>query len=124
MHQWPQHIIDEMDTGDSDDWDSVAAVTVWTADTEHRIDVAQYQDLDTHLDIKIHTDHFAGSGLPMDLSGCECLVSMDSETVRDPDHGDEPDESYYGTISNQRSVGQHIIVSLPTTGPVAYVSTP
>jgi len=120
MHQWPQHIIEEMDTADSDDWDSVAAVTIWTTDTEHRIDVAQFQDHDTHLDIKLHTDRFVGSGLPIDLSGCECLVSLDSATVRDPGPDDAPDESYYGTISNQRSVAEHIIVSVPTTGPVAY----
>jgi hypothetical protein len=124
MMPWPQHIHDEMETTSDDSGEPVAAVSIWTDDTEHRINIARMQDLDDHIDVKIHTNHFAGSGLPMDLSGCECLVSMDSETVRDPDHGDEPDESYYGTISNQRSVGQHIIVSLPTTGPVAYVSTP
>jgi len=120
MHQWPQYIRDEMGTHDSDDWDPVAAVTVWTRNTEHRVNIAEYQDLDTHLDIKLHSDQFAASGLPMDLSGCECLVSMDSAQVRDPDPDDGPDESYYGTISNQRSVGQYLIISLPTTGPVAY----
>jgi hypothetical protein len=120
MHQWPQHIRDEMDADDSDDWDAVAAVTLWTGNVEHRVDTAECQDLGTHLDIKVHSDQFAASGLPMGLSGCECLVSMDSTQVRDPDPDDEPDESYYGTISNQRAVGQHIIVSLPTTGPVAY----
>lgn len=120
MHQWPQHIIDEMGTHDSDDWDPVAAVTLWTVDTEHRIDAAQYQDLDTHLDIKLHNDRLAGSGLPADLPGCECLVSLDTSQVRDPDPDAGPDESHYGTISNQRAVGKHTIVSVPTTGPVAY----
>jgi len=120
MMPWPQHILDEMETTSDDSGEPVAAVSIWTDSVEHRIDIAQMRDLDDHIDVKIHTDHFAGSGLPMDLSGCECLVSMDSTTVRDPDPDDEPDESYYGTISNQRSVGQHIIISLPTTGPVAY----
>jgi hypothetical protein len=45
---------------------------------------------------------------------------MDSSQVRDPDPDDAPEETYYGTISNQRTAGQHIIVSVPTTGPVAY----
>jgi len=77
-------------------------------------------EMGDHVDVKLHTDHFAGSGLPMDLSGCECLVSMDSTTVRDPDSDDKPDEFYHETISSQRSVGQNIIITLATTGPVAY----
>jgi len=120
MRLWPQHILDEMDMDSSDNGDPVAAVTIWTDSVEHRIDVARLRDLGDHIDVKIHTDHFAGSALPMDLSGCECLVSMDSAQVRDPDPDAGPEESYYGTISNQRSVGQHIIVSVPTTGPFPY----
>jgi len=106
MMPWPQYILDEMGTDSDDSGEPVAAVTLWTADTEHRIDLAQMRDLGDHIDVKLHTDHFAGSGLPMDLSGCECLVSMDSAQVRDPDPDAGPDDSYYGTISNQRSVGR------------------
>jgi len=116
MRPWPQHILDEMQTDSDDPGEPVAAVTIWTADTEHRINLAQLHDLNDHVDVKIHSDHFAGSNLPMDLSGCECLVSMDSETVRDPDPDDAPEETFYGTISNQRTAGQHIIVSIPTSG--------
>jgi hypothetical protein len=116
MRPWPQHVLDEMQTDSDDPGEPVAAVTIWTADTEHRINLAQLHDLNDHVDVKIHSDQFAGSNLPMDLSGCECLVSMDSSQVRDPDPDDAPEETYYGTISNQRTAGQHIIVSIPTSG--------
>jgi hypothetical protein len=114
---------DSYPAGGESKWTPADAVTVWTtgADpTACRLSPVMMQDLGDHIDVKIHADRFAGSGFPMDLSGCECLVSMDSAQVRDPDPDDAPDESYHGTISNQRSVGQHIIVSIPTTGPVAY----
>jgi hypothetical protein len=114
MMHWPQHIIEELNAADSDDWEAVATVTIWTRDVEHRINAARYQDLDDHIDIKLHADQLAASGLPADLSGCECLVSLEAGQVRDPDPDDKPDEFYHETISNQRSVGQHTIISLPT----------
>lgn len=113
MH-WPQHIIEELNVAGSDDWEPVAAVTIWTQDVEHRINAARYQDFDDHIDIKLHADQLAGSGLPAALSGCECLVSLESDQVRDPDPDDKPDEFHYETIASQRSVGQHSIISLPT----------
>jgi len=115
MMHWPQHIIEELNAAGSDDWESVAAVTVWTEDTEHRINAARYQNFDDHIDIKLHADHLAASGLPADLSGCECLVSVAAGQVRDPGPDDKPEEFYHETISNQRSVGQHTIISLPTS---------
>jgi len=109
--------------GTESGWTPADAVTIWTTGpdaTACRISAARMQDLGDHVDIKFHSDCLAGSGLPADLPGCECLVSLDSTQVRDPDPNAGPDESHYGTISNQRSVGQQTIVSVPTTGPVAY----
>ncbi len=117
MMHWPQHIIEEMNAADSDDWEPVAAVTIWTRDVEHRINAARYQDFDDHIDIKFFAANLAASGLPADLSGCECLVSLEASQVRDPGPDDKPDEFHHETISNQRSVGQHTIISLPTSVP-------
>jgi len=61
MRPWPQHVLDEMQTDSDDPGEPVAAVTIWTADTEHRINLAQLHDLGDHVDVKIHSDHFAGS---------------------------------------------------------------
>jgi len=116
MHQWPPHIQDQLRLrSGGDDWTPVAAVSLWTVDgSGHRSSTAQMQDLDDHIDIRFHRDALAASGLPVDLSGCECLVSVDSTQVRDPDPDAGPEEYWYETISAQRSVGKHLIISLPT----------
>lgn len=109
VRQYPQSIVESA----TDDWEPAAAVTLWNRTTSHRIDCAWYQEYTDHLDVKIHTDQFASSGLPMSVVGCECLVSMQSETVRSPMMDAGPSECQYATVSQQRSSGNHIIVTLP-----------
>jgi hypothetical protein len=115
---------DTYPAGGENNWTPADAVSIWTTGpdaTACRISPVMMQDLGDHVDIKLHNDRLAGSGLPADLPGCECLVSLDSSQVRDPDPGAGPDDSHYGTISNERVVGKHTIVSVPTTGPAAYI---
>lgn len=120
MHKWPQHIQEEIVARTTDDWEAVDAVTIWDDDTEHRVNTAMQSAHDTHLDIKIHRDRLTGSALPVDMTGCECLVSDGVASVRDPGADASPNETTYATISNQRTSGNHVIITLPTHGPVAY----
>jgi len=105
-----------------DDWTPVDAVTIWTTGpdaTEVRLSTARMHDLDDHVDVKVSTDRLDGADLPADLSGCECLVSETTGTIRDPspEAGVDDDEQYYGTISDVRTVAHQTILSVPTDLP-------
>lgn len=121
MNRYPTHRNKQKSlklNNEENDWEPVDAVSIWNDTGHHKTETAQMKKDDGDVKVKIHSDEFIGSEIPPDMTGCECLVSVDSSLVRAPATDAEPDKYYQETISEQKTVGNHTVITCPMFGAI------